>query len=250
MRLAVTVLSFLSLNFAAASSQDNPRSLPLTWTFIPENIEEHDDVQVVVSGVLPNTCLIPKQVKIERLQRQFYLDVEAKNEGCFCLPVEAPFFKVVNLGKLPAGSYWVQAGDLSLVREIRVEPSSTTSEDSLAYITSAKMIGDELLIRGKHFNTSEHIESVNIERQLDGTIVVSPVIGERKGLKNFVTRSFQKRIDLSEYIQPNFNHLVHIKSSQNRTFNVMVGVFNDPKISTKNEGTIRTQNQDLVTAPQ
>jgi hypothetical protein len=247
MRLAVTILSALTFNFAVANVNEDPSkvpSLPLTNTFVLDVFKENQEVEFVVTGILTNTCISPRRANIELIQRQFFVEIEGKETGCFCLPVETPFFKVIKLGKLAAGSYWVKAGDLSLVREIRVEPSTANQED-LAYVTSAKLIGNELLIRGKYFDSASYIESFLIERQLDATILVKPVLAERKGLKNFVTRTFEERVDLTEYVTPNFNHLVHIRA-QNKSLNLMMGVFNDPKIRTKNEESVRAAEPNVV----
>jgi hypothetical protein len=216
---------------AIASDDLSERPLFLDRTFLPDSFEEGDDVQVIVSGLLKDTCQTAKQAQIERIDSQFFVNIQSESLGCFCLPMETPFFKVIKLGKLPVGDYWVQVNDLSLVRHIQVERSPASTLD-LAYVTSVKLNGNELVIKGKHFDSGVYIESVDVTVQLDGTIVVNPILGERKGLKMPVTVAFEERVDLNKYLVPNFNHLVHVRGQKGKTFNVMFGVFSDPKIKT------------------
>lgn len=244
MKLAALSFIFSAFMSNAALATDDISETPLVLdrTFSPDSFVEGDDVQVVVSGFLKDTCQTIKDAQVERVDSDFFINVRGESVGCFCLPMEAPFFKAVKLGKLPVGDYWVQVNGLSLVRHIQVERAPARIVD-LAYVTSVKLFMNELIVRGKFFDSGEYVESMDVDVQLDGSIVVTPILGERKGLKMPVTVSFEERVDLTPYLVPNFNHLVHVRGQKGRTFNVMIGVFSSPKIKTVRKTVRKTRTE-------
>lgn len=214
-------LFFAFMASSLASAQVTTEPLQIDRVFIPQGFDDNDNVQVVVTGTLKDTCWKVGESRFTKQENQISLEVEGNRKGCFCIPVEVPFHEVIDLGNLGSGRYDINIG--SEIYRLSVTRSPTPSQDSRLYanVLSGYMTGDLLTLKGLHPDKSFYIKEIVISKQEDGTIVVMPIATRRPIIRDFVTVPFTQNLDLSPYIDVDQTHLIHVRSMNGNAINLV-----------------------------
>lgn len=112
---SVAVAALLNLsqpNLAIAQSLPEKEPSPVQKIFVPEGFDDNDNVEVVVHGHFPNSCMKigPVEFDINPDSRVISLRPEVYvYQAPYCLPVEIPFVQKVALGNLAEGIWKVEA---------------------------------------------------------------------------------------------------------------------------------------------
>jgi hypothetical protein len=109
-------------------------------TFIPSGFDDNDNVELIVSGYLPNTCYRAGSatVQVDQKRKKIFLQNTAFfYSDCWCAQVTVPYMHTVNLGILNAGQYQVYAQDgmnqPQVQGQLNVVESKTASPDEFLY---------------------------------------------------------------------------------------------------------------------
>jgi hypothetical protein len=80
--------------------------------FTPMGFDDNDNSQIVIDGMLPNTCYQAAQpiVQIDSVNKKIYVTNQTYvTESDWCIFVLVPYTHVINLGMIPQGQYEVMA---------------------------------------------------------------------------------------------------------------------------------------------
>jgi len=115
----------------AAFASPTTTLLPVKHVFSPSGFDSNDNVEVMVSGYLPDLCHKAPNAKVKVFGNKIFVQVEAikEDETVFCPQVVLPFLTPVSVGMLDKGNY-----------EVVVNPGSSTESTSnikIAESTSA-----------------------------------------------------------------------------------------------------------------
>jgi len=101
---------------ASISSIDEKLYAPIGQIFVPEMISHNDEVQVIITGVLNNSCmgLQEKNIKVLHQGDTFVvLPVLTYSQSKDCQSITRPFQFIMSLGKQKIGRYLIHARSLS-----------------------------------------------------------------------------------------------------------------------------------------
>lgn len=226
MKFGVIGLFFISsLAFSQNQEIIEPVIEPLNIerVFVPEGFDDNDKVQVAVTGILTDTCWAVGDTKLTRNGSHISVGVDGIRQGCFCIPVQVPFHRVIDLGVLPAGNYWMSFNDKKILHRFSVSRATTSSPDSILYanVLSAHTNGTQLVIKGVHPDRSFYIKQISVSKQPDGTIVILPQVAQQPIIRESVTVPFTQEIDLSAHVEPEQISLIHIRSMNGNAVNLV-----------------------------
>jgi len=96
--------------------------IPVTNVYVPKGFDSNDDVQVIVSGVLPDLCYQSPKASATIEEGIIKVVVEAiydAPEGAACAQLARPFLEKASLKVLVAAEYQIQAnvGTANLIEE-------------------------------------------------------------------------------------------------------------------------------------
>lgn len=198
-------------------------SVSIEKVFIPHGFDDNDNVQIVVSATLPNTCWKLTNTKTDR--QGFLINVDLIAEERFngvCLPFQVPFHKVIDLGTLKSGEYTIQAGNPKMLHALQVGKSTSSGRDERLYgnITSGYVTGNTLTLKGLHPDSTFYIKEVHISRTED-VIEVLPIAETTGNIGVFVTFPFETTVDLSKFIKTGETYLIHVRSMNGTSVNLV-----------------------------
>lgn len=151
----------LAADAAHAQSQDpQPIILEPESTFLVSGFDSNDNAQIVLHGILRDSCERMGNVRTEfdgATQTLRVVGMGYRLRGVFCADVISYYTQVANLGPMRAASYRVQVGDArggwDDVGALRVEPARTANQDDFLYAP---------------------VTEAFLDRGLDGTLVGTP----------------------------------------------------------------------------
>jgi hypothetical protein len=108
--------TFFEVEKASMTSIDEKLYAPIGQVFVPEMISSKDDVQVILTGVLNNSCmgLLEKNIKVIPQGDVFViLPVLTYLQRSDCQAISRPFQFIISLGKQKIGRYLLHTRSLS-----------------------------------------------------------------------------------------------------------------------------------------
>lgn len=107
-----------SRNFTITEAQtddtDDEIYAPVSNFFVPEMIDERQEVQIVLTGVIGSRCLGWKDVAIDRFDDIIVIKPKMQIVSTkFCSLTPWPLEKIVNLGKIKPGRYMVHVRSMN-----------------------------------------------------------------------------------------------------------------------------------------
>ena len=112
---------------------------PVKHVYSPKGFDSNDQVEVIVSGYLPNLCHNSPQTNVEVEGNKINITVSSLKYSLsnpFCPQVLVPFVEAVKVGVLKEGNYRVNVNEKSLYEQkahINVAKATTKSVDDFMY---------------------------------------------------------------------------------------------------------------------
>jgi hypothetical protein len=228
--LVVFVLSFLTVFSARGSELSGETAVRLEKAFIPIGFDDNDHTQVVVSGILPDTCykLGSYNVKIDENKQVVYVKQMANVRLGPCLDVIIPFSEVINVGPLKEGSYIVvDSASGGTLGQLPVNKATKPTIDDYLYLplTDANVRTDSakhsfLQLDGKFSDRCTRYKKSLIHYYKD-VIVVQPIVDhiESQRCGHEPTR-FQITEPLADGLKGTY--LLHVRSMEGQAVNKLV----------------------------
>lgn len=203
--------------------------------FLPQGFDDNDNAQIIIHGVLPNSCYRAGPVSrfVDRVNRQITLRATAyvyANPNC--QPVSSTYTSVIDLGLLTRGDYQVKietAGGDQLNRGILpVEHSTTSRPDNFLYAwvqearTSASEGQTVLTLTGRLGNGCYRLSEVKVfNREAARVVEVLPIAERVEGVAcDSGPVSFETQVVLAP--QWSGATLVHVRSLSGQSVNRVV----------------------------
>ena len=209
---SLVVLSILisSSAFSDASPFLKPEAVRLIPenTFIPSEFDDNDNVQLVISGHLPNICYKAgsASVQVDQLEKKIYIENSAYiYRSGLCAPVLVPYLHTINLGIVQAGHYQVlvrdQKDELQDQGILNVAASKTASSDNYLYApVQDAFIQDlsqpTLTIRGQFESDCMQLQEIKVSYQSAHVIEILPIATMNQGDCHTVSVPFETQVKI------------------------------------------------------
>ncbi|MEY4064688.1 MAG: hypothetical protein RIR26_896 [Pseudomonadota bacterium] len=227
--LALSIV-FAIPSAALAGSRPVLAPAPVQRAFIPEGFDDNDNVEVILHGHFPNSCMKvgPVDVSINADSRVVSLKPEVyAYESELCAQVSIPFMQKVALGHLPAGAW-----KLELPEKLAYEPAplvvhrarSAAPDDALyAPVDEVVLIPESqgalhlVVVSGRWPEPPEGkcFELVRVANRMgaDNALVVLPIVEIKNEGQCKVSRNAQKSFVGSAVVNGAISEdvLVHVR---------------------------------------
>lgn len=114
--MIITLIGFIGImgkSFADTSMVGTTKiRVPVKHVYVPKGFDSNDNVEVVVTGVLPNLCYYAPTVEVSVADNKIQLEVVAfyrAGEKALCPLVVVPFMLTARVGLLDKGNYTIVA---------------------------------------------------------------------------------------------------------------------------------------------
>lgn len=252
-QLLMATLAFTVTGLSARTVQANEVGtqtrveIPVEALLTPATgFEEKNNIQVVLYGVLPNTCYTLDDATVERLaNRTFHVRQFALHETSgMCADEDSmpahmrmmvPFTQEVSIGRLFAGDYRFESTESNggeAFRVITVSKNITPTVDTLPYAAVSEVQAPDVISSLQHVvvtlsgvlnSTCTTLDKdVRIMRENDVIVLLQTVDVQHGALCAQIMIPFQKQIDLGAF--PPGIHLIHTRSMNGKSVNKVIVV--------------------------
>lgn len=224
MKALFAVFAFLPLVLFA---QTVTRLVPATNLYVPNGFDDNDNVEVIVSGFLPDSCYKAPSSSFKVLGNTIQITIKAlyNNEGGACAEVIIPFIETVRLGALKAQNYAVSvesSNPVRMIKEVAVKKATASSIDdfSYAYVSGVRhMPGNrKVLIDAYSVSDCFKLKEVKVESNGIDTYAVLPIMEK---INEFCPRKMTP-LTIEAILPTTLNRkeiLLHVRSMQGNSVN-------------------------------
>lgn len=134
-RIVVIMLALLMAGVSSAGILPRLEEIPVDEIYSPKGFDSNDDVEVIVSGWLPNLCYKVPQAKYEVKGNVIDIKIQARkymDEFNSCAEMVVPFLKSVRVGLLNKGLYEVKVNG-KISSSMFVNQASSDAIDDVVY---------------------------------------------------------------------------------------------------------------------
>lgn len=133
MKKTILALAALFLTIPVLADAPGLVAVPVTSVFVPVGFDDNDEAQIVLDGMLPNTCYRLAHTEVEPTADGFVVRQMARRFGGICIPSFVPFWMEVSLGRLTAGDYKIGVIEGPAATTLSVAAAPTSSQDDFLY---------------------------------------------------------------------------------------------------------------------
>lgn len=190
---------FVSLSSFAASELVG---IHPSQVHVPLGFDSNDKVEVIVTGLLPDTCHRRPTGQVKLQGQDIIVDMKAdkvSGRGVYCIKAMVPYMVSVPVGQMPEGSYNVMIEtDHAKSHKLQVDSPSSASIDNFTYanVTNVKKTQNGgLLISGEHPSNCMVLEKVEIiPNETKDTMSVLPIVSKTGDECNLVMTPFSVEV--------------------------------------------------------
>lgn len=199
--------------------------------FMPPGFDNNDNAQLVLNGMLPNTCYKSANAKVEidETNKRILVTPQAFfYPGCWCLQVLVPYTQTIDLGVLQQGDYTVVEMDergSGLARgTLPIAQARSSAPDDFLYapIKAARIdrqgTSQNLILSGQ-LSSCMRFKEVKVLTRVPHLIEVLPIAEEDGSDCSGAPRAFEQTVSL-----PDLEHgttLIHIRSLNGQSINLI-----------------------------
>ncbi len=229
-KLLTRMIPALALWVGLAEAAPAWVQIPVEKVFAPMGFDSNDDVQVVVSGVLPDLCYKSPKASATIEEGLVKVVVEAlyeAPEGGVCAQLVRPFLEKVSLKVLDAGEYRVQANvdSAQLIEEkiiVKQAASIDVNDHVYAGVDFVERVPDSRKVI-LHLNTPsdcyelDRVEEISNEKDSFSVLPIMRKIRERCPIK---VTEFKQDYTVPEGL-PAEEILLHVRTLQGDSYNTL-----------------------------
>jgi hypothetical protein len=220
------IFAFAALCFSTPLLAETPGlvAVPVTSVFVPVGFDDNDEAQIILDGMLPNTCYRLAHTEVEPTEGGFIVRQLARRFGGMCIPSFVPFWTEVSLGRLTAGEYKIGVvegpGDASL----SVAPAPTSSQDDFLYAPVQDLVvernADGLWVAQISGRIPSSCLNLKETRVLDQghVLVVLPILEQADADCQTEDRPWAASVVLPQLSEEG-QYLVHVRSMSGKAVN-------------------------------
>lgn len=200
MKNKLFIMGFLASSFSMISTAAAVEvSIKPSNVHVPVGFDSNDKVEVIVTGLLPDTCHRRPTGRVKIKGQEVTLEMKAdkvSGRGVYCIKAMVPYMVPVTVGQLPEGSYSIVAD--SKIHNLEVDSPSSASIDNFTYanVTSVKKTdNNSLLISGEHPSNCMVVDKVEIiANEVKDTVSVLPIVTQTSEACNLVMTPFSVEV--------------------------------------------------------
>lgn len=216
-------------SFAGFPIQDS--AVPVNHVFSPAGFDSNDNVELVVTGYLPNLCYRSPQSTVSVKDGKISVSVKAQKSIAgmgFCANVIVPFIEHIKVGVLDKGRYQIAVNEnSSFVKKsiIAIAEASSNSIDEVVYANVDDIVREDdgtrkMLLKG--YNPSDCFELKEIV-VIDNEIDTYSVLPKMKQVKAHCPKKmipFTYEFDVPEKLESD-KVLLHVRVMDGRSVNTI-----------------------------
>lgn len=170
MKLLLLTTTFFMTSFAFAGLPIL-KNIPVKHIYIPKGFDSNDNVEVVVTGTLPNLCHKAPQVEIKKTEHDISVSLKTlyySKSNPYCPEMAVPFSKVISLGSFKPGIYEIivnKDSDFEKLENLMVRSPKSDSIDEYqyAYVDTIKKNLDKKTVTLSGYNPSDCFEISKVD---------------------------------------------------------------------------------------
>lgn len=235
-----SILFLGAISFGADVENTQPEEIliPLERAYTPVGFDTNDNIQVTVSGHLPDTCHTVGKTVVEVVSTPaaskvvLHQTAYRYNGGLTCIRVPVPFAKTVDIGIVKtAANYTITSssgkldGNYLTIGNLEVKAATSPRQDEKLYAPISETFittdtgSNVLSMRGEFpLDTMRLKGAPTVEIYRKEKVIVVIVETENTGVKQATTR-FAATADLGNSLQGDY--LVHIRKMDGQAINFM-----------------------------
>ncbi len=198
---------------------------------VPKGFDSNDNVEIVATGTLPNTCYRRPFGEAKIVDNQISINIKAtkvSEKNTACIMALVPYMVSVPLGQLSEGNYEIVAnpgGINEKTNAIDIEKPHSASIDNFTYanVTQVKNIDGSgyLAIEGTHPSSCMEIDRIElIANKNNDTYAVLPIIKQIEPICDTTMKPFVYNVRLPE--PPKSDVLMHVRKLDGNALNYLV----------------------------
>lgn len=225
------VLALLSFNLSSFAQEPGAvySKVPVTEVFAPKGFDSNDNVEIVISGFLPNLCYKSPAANVEIKGKDIYIEMKAlriADLSSYCAEMVVPYLEAVDVGLLDRGQYQVHVAGQPAA-SLFVAESSSDAMDELVYanIDHIEKGLDSNVVKLKGYNPSDCFVFDRVEN-VDNGINAFSVMPIMKQVSEFCPRKMvpfeiewkiPARLDREQV-------LLHVRSMNGKSVNSLINL--------------------------
>jgi hypothetical protein len=183
----------LPLVFGSTPLRAEPISqtpVPIDHVFVPAGFDSNDNVEVVVTGYLPDLCYKAPRAQAEIKGNRAQVSITAlkiKDPSVFCVQLAVPFMEVATLGVMDPGKYSldVNAGQpTSRQGRVLIGESSSPAMDDFVYanVTNIDRVAGtrKIVLKGTNPSDCYDLREIRFVSNDSDTYSVLPILKQVK----------------------------------------------------------------------
>lgn len=227
------ILFVFSLMFiqSRAGAGETPERLkvPIRKAYIPVGFDSNDRSEVVVTGILPDTChkIGPSHAFVDPSTNRVTVEQEAYRFEGGCMDMIIPFMQVIPVGMVGRGNY--EVADMTTGKtlgRLAVEEGKNPSTDDFLYlpVTSAHVQESEsgpasIVLVGNYADRCTKFKQAVVHYYPE-VVVVQPIV-ERVEDRNCGEAFTRFSINVSLEKTLHGTHLIHVRSMGGQSVNTL-----------------------------
>jgi hypothetical protein len=234
-RKAMNILAMALIpTMVLASDFKSESPVPVSHVFSPAGFDSNDNVELLVTGYLPNLCYRAPKSSVSIKNGKISIEVVAnkKQSGLtLCAAVIVPFVESIKIGVLDKGKYDIRVNEnTSFAKKsmIAISEAMSTSIDDVVYANVDEIIREDENTRKvvlKGYNPSDCFELKEIV-VLDNEVDTYSVLPKMKQVKAHCPKKmipFSYEMEVPEKLEAN-KVLLHVRVMDGRSVN---SIFNN-----------------------
>ncbi len=194
MKTALILIASFLVSFTAHAGTPIEKIVPVEDVYAPLEFDSNDNVEIVVSGYLPNLCHKSPKAKVKIENRKIKVTLTSlyyQESNPFCPEMAVPFTETLSLGLLKSGKYNIvvnEKSETTATEELFMDNASRATIDShtYAYVDYVEQIGEgKVKLRGYHLSDCFEIDKIAAFSNGKNVYSVLPIL---KKVSNFCPR--------------------------------------------------------------
>lgn len=224
------LLLMFALPLLATAGVPEERTIPIEHVYIPSGFDDNDNVEIVITGFLPNLCHKSPSASVSITEGQVDIKMTSlyyHESNPFCPEMVVPFTETVQLGLMSAGEYNVSINEnsefasSSLLKVARAS-SSAVDEHHYAYVDYVdKEPGSNLVkLKGYHVSDCFVLDSIDYYTNGKDTYSVLPKLKQVKEICPLKMTPFEYEFEVPQELNiPKV--LLHVRTLNGKSHNTI-----------------------------
>lgn len=232
MKLTKKLLVCLTLIASVAmAGTPTEETVPIDHVFAPHGFDSNDNVELIVTGFLPNLCHKAPTTKVNVKGDKIFVEVTSlyyEESNPFCPEMVVPFTKAVSLGILDKGRYDIVVNNKTQwekKEEIKIAESVSNSIDdfSYAYVTYIEKENTpfgKVVLKGYNPSDCFELESIDYVHNGKDTYSVLPKMKQVRELCPMKMIPFEYEWEVPRDLDTN-KVLLHVRTMEGNSVNTI-----------------------------